>query len=197
MHSSRLWDDAGNEAITLNVMEFDDAGRLEYFGRFDEDDFEGAYRELDRRYYTGEGAPYAEAGVVGTEWVIAVSRGDYTKAFGELIEPNAGFENRSRSAFPDPLVSDRKESYEDLSNMVAATRSWPSVIHWLSPTLAIGRFEREAIGRDGERYSWVWILVTQSGADASVPVTCSNSTMRTRPSRTPRNGCSRVAPGSR
>lgn len=162
MHSSRLWDDAGNEAITLNVMEFDDAGRLEYFGRFDEDDFEGAYRELDRRYYTGEGAPYAEAGVVGTEWVIAVSRGDYTKAFGELIEPNAGFENRSRSAFPDPLVSDRKESYEDLSNMVAATRSWPSVIHWLSPTLAIGRFEREAIGRDGERYSWVWILVTES-----------------------------------
>ncbi len=34
-----------------------------YEGRFDEDDFEGAYRELDRRYYAGEGAAFAEAGV--------------------------------------------------------------------------------------------------------------------------------------
>ena len=31
-------------------------------GRFDEDDFEGAYRELERRYYAGEGAAFAEAG---------------------------------------------------------------------------------------------------------------------------------------
>ncbi len=28
-------------------------------GRFDEDDFDGAYRELDRRYYAGEGAAFA------------------------------------------------------------------------------------------------------------------------------------------
>ena len=28
-------------------------------GRFDEDDFEGAYRELERRYYAGEGAAFA------------------------------------------------------------------------------------------------------------------------------------------
>ncbi len=31
--------------------------------RFDEDDFESAYRELDRRYYAGEGAAFAEAGI--------------------------------------------------------------------------------------------------------------------------------------
>ena len=42
--------------------EVDDDGRIAYEGRFDEDDFEDAYRELDRRYYAGEGAAFAEAG---------------------------------------------------------------------------------------------------------------------------------------
>src|SRR6185369_11674922 len=58
----RMWDDAGNEATTLNIFELDDHGRIECWRRFDEDDFEGAYRELERRYYSGEGAAYAEAG---------------------------------------------------------------------------------------------------------------------------------------
>ena len=35
-------------------------------GRFDEDDFESAYRELERRYYAGEGAAFAEAGATVT-----------------------------------------------------------------------------------------------------------------------------------
>ncbi|WP_099039589.1 AAA family ATPase [Mycobacterium neglectum] len=161
MHSSRLWDDDGNEAITLNVMEFDDAGRLKYFGRFEEDDFEGAYRELDRRYYAGEGALFAESGGVATEWVVALNRGDYAKAFGELSDPNAGFENRSRSAFPDPSVSDPRTTYEDLNAMVGSTRTWPSAICILSPTLAAARLEQEAIGPGGEWYSWTWISVTE------------------------------------
>ena len=49
------------------MREIDDDGRIEYEGRFDEDDFEGAYRELDRRYYAGEGAAFAEAGATTTE----------------------------------------------------------------------------------------------------------------------------------
>ena len=161
MHWSRLWDDAGNEATTFDVMEFDDAGRLEYFGRFEEDDFEGAYRELDRRYYAGEGAAFAEAGALATEWIVALNRGDYAKAFGELSDPDAGYENRSRSAFPDPSVSDPAASYEDLNALVGSTRTWPSALRWLSPKLAVSRLDREAIGRDGERYSWTWILVSE------------------------------------
>ena len=159
MHWSRLWDDAGNEATTFDVMEFDDVGDLEYFGRFEEDDFEGAYRELDRRYYAGEGAAFAEAGALSTEWVAALNRGDYAKAFGELSDPDAGYENRSRSAFPDPSVSDLADSYEGLNAMVGSTRTWPSALRWLSPKLAVSRLDREAIGRGGERYSWTWILV--------------------------------------
>lgn len=161
MHSSRLWDDDGNEATTLNVMEFDDAGRLEYFGRFEEDDFEGAYRELDRRYYADEGAAFAEAGALATEWIVALNRGDYAKAFGELSDPDAGYENRSRSAFPDPSVSDAAASYEDLNAMVGAMQTWPSAFRWLTPKLVVSRLDREAIGRDGERYTWTWILVSQ------------------------------------
>ena len=161
MHSSRLWDDDGNEATTLNVMEYDDIGRLEYFGRFEEDDFEGAYRELDGRYYAGEGAAFAEAGALATEWIVALNRGDYAKAFGELSDPDAGYENRSRSAFPDPSVSDPAASYEDLNALVGSTRLWPSAFRWLSPKLVVSRLDREAIGRDGEQFSWTWILVSE------------------------------------
>ena len=46
----------------LHLIEVDDDGRIAYEGRFDEDDFEGAYRELEHRYYAGEGAAYAEVG---------------------------------------------------------------------------------------------------------------------------------------
>ena len=42
------------------MFELGDDGRIGYEGRFDEDDFEGAYRELERRYYAGEGAAFAE-----------------------------------------------------------------------------------------------------------------------------------------
>ncbi len=43
------------------MLELGDDERIVYEVRFDEDDFEGAYRELERRYYAGEGAAFAEA----------------------------------------------------------------------------------------------------------------------------------------
>ena len=58
---SRCSDDDGNETAILHVREIDDDGRFIYHGRFDEDDFDGAYRELERRYFAGEGAAFAEA----------------------------------------------------------------------------------------------------------------------------------------
>ena len=41
--------------------------------------------------------------------------------------------------------------------MVASARSWYSAVCWLSPTWFVGRYEREAVGRDGERYAWTHI----------------------------------------
>ena len=45
--------------------------------------------------------------------------------------------------------------------MVKSLRSWFSSVHWLSPTLNVGRLEREGVGTDGERYTWVRILVDE------------------------------------
>ena len=58
----------------FTFAEIGDDGRITYDCRFDEDDFEGAYRELERRYYAGEGAAFAEAGDLATEWMIALNR---------------------------------------------------------------------------------------------------------------------------
>ena len=71
---SLLSDESGNETTDLIVSEIDDDGRIIYEGRFD-DDFEAAYRELDRRYFDGEGAAFAESGGRSTQWTLAVNRG--------------------------------------------------------------------------------------------------------------------------
>ena len=57
---SRWSNEAGYETSYLHVTEIDGDGRISYYGRFDENDFEGAYRELTRRYCAGEGAAVAE-----------------------------------------------------------------------------------------------------------------------------------------
>ena len=52
----RWSNDSGFETTHLIVNETGEDGRFVYEGRFDEDDFEGAYRALEERYYAGEGA---------------------------------------------------------------------------------------------------------------------------------------------
>lgn len=158
---SRWADDDGNAATTLYVNETGDDGRILYHIRFDEDDFESAYRELERRFYAGEGVSFAEVGAVGTEYVIALIKGDLNRAFNELSSPGLQFENRSRIAFPDPVVSDARTSWGELNAMMLSTRTWASVGFWLSSRCLIARFEREAIGSDNERYSWAWLTVSE------------------------------------
>jgi class 3 adenylate cyclase/ketosteroid isomerase-like protein len=162
LNQSRMSDDSGNETVQLHVGEVGEDGRVTYEGRFDEDDFEGAYRELERRYYTGEGAAFAEAGLASVEWVTAVNRGDLDRAFGEFTTPDAHFENRSHTAFPDPSVSDPSASYRELTTVVASVRTWVSAVCWVSQDWGVGRLEREAVGRDGEPYAWTWLNVCAS-----------------------------------
>jgi class 3 adenylate cyclase/ketosteroid isomerase-like protein len=158
---SRWSDDDGNETAYLHVYEIGDGGRVIYGGRFDEDDFESAYRELDRRYYAGEGAAYAEGGTASTEAITAVNRGDLDRLFGELTAAGIHVENRSRSAFPDRSASDLRASFGELNAMVATSRTWLSAVCWLSPTWGVTRLDREAVGQDGELYAWTRILVLE------------------------------------
>ncbi len=69
--------------------------------------------------------------------------------------------DRTRSGFGgDRSAADLRVTYEDLTAMMESTRIWHSSIHWLSPTVAIGRFEGgEAVGRDGKRHAWSFVDV--------------------------------------
>ena len=127
-------------------------------GRFDGDDFEGAYRELERRYYAGEGAAHAEPGAVMLEIMIGMSRGDFGRLFGEFASPDLRVENRSRSGLPDRSSAQLRASFEDLSDLVASVRAWTSAIRWLSPTWCVMCLEREAVGPDDEQYTWTRLL---------------------------------------
>nr|WP_090343975.1 nuclear transport factor 2 family protein [Mycolicibacterium malmesburyense]CRL75206.1 adenylate/guanylate cyclase family protein [Mycolicibacterium malmesburyense] len=161
MVHSRWSDEAGNETTQLHVTEIDDQGLCIYDCRFDGDDFEGAYRELEQRYYAGEGAAYAEEGRVGTDYVIAMNRGDFDRLFGELTAPDMRLENRSASAFSDRSRAEFRASIEHLSNMVDSARTWNSVMRYLSPNWTVSRQEREALGHDGEPYAWTRLMVCQ------------------------------------
>jgi ketosteroid isomerase-like protein len=158
---NRWSNDAGYETTYLQLFEIDDDGLIHYEGRFDEDDFEGAYRELQRRYYAGEGAAFAEGGAIETEWIAALNQGDFDKLFGELTAPDMRVVSRSRSVFVDRCAAEVRGSFEELNAMVAWSRSWHSAMRWLSPTVVVFRFEREAIGHDGEKYTWAWLHVSE------------------------------------
>jgi hypothetical protein len=152
---------SGFEATYLNVHEFDDAGHLVEQVRFDEDDFEDAYRELERRYYAGEGAAFAAGGVLQTEHLTALNRGDLDRAFGELTAPDFRVTSRSRSVFGDRSVAEARASFEELAAMVASARSWASAACWVTPTICVHRQEREAVGLDGEQYAWTRIYTSE------------------------------------
>jgi hypothetical protein len=139
---TRWSDDAGNGTAYLHVFEIGDDGRQVYEGRFDEDDFEGAYRELERRYYAGEGAAFAEAGATTTDVAIAVFHGDFDRLFGELSTPEMRVENRSRSGFPDRPASVLRASLEVLNAMVASARTWLSSVCWVSPAWSTSNGQR-------------------------------------------------------
>ncbi len=130
-------------------------------GRFDADDFDGAYRELERRYYAGEGAPFALAGATATEFEMAMNERDFDRFFGELSTPDMRLENRSRSVFPDRSIAEFRASVEDLHAMVSSMRTWNSAMAWVSPAWAVVRQEREAVGLDGERFAWTRIYVAE------------------------------------
>ena len=158
---TRWSDDAGNETTYLQVMELSGDGRIAYHAAFDEDDFVSAYRELENRYFAGEGAAFAEAGAVTTDYMIAANRGDLDLLFGDLTAPGVYFENRSRSGFPDRSAAEYQAGTDDLFATMDSVRLWNTATCWLSPTVIIGRQVREARGRDGELYAWDRLLVSE------------------------------------
>ena len=143
------------------MFEIDRHGRIEFQGRFDEDDFESAYGELDRRYYVGEGAAYAAGGALQTDYTIAINRADLDRVFRELTSPDFRATSRSRSVFGERSAAEFRASLEELASMVASARTWISAVRWPSPAVCVVRMEREAAGLDGERYTWTRLNVVE------------------------------------
>jgi hypothetical protein len=54
-----------------------------------------------------------------------------------------------------------RSSVEELAAMVASAHIWYSAVCWLSPTCGVARFVREAVGSDGEEYTWAWLNVAE------------------------------------
>ena len=89
--------------------------------------------------------------------------------FNELISAGFHVDNRSRSVLSDRAAADFRSGVEALLAMVESLRTWNSAVCWLSPTHCVARNEREATGRDGEKYAWsdVEVFVTRDGRVAS------------------------------
>ena len=158
---NRWSDGSGNQSSSFQLVETDRDGLEVYGCRFDEDDFEGAYRELETRYYAGEGAAYAHYGLFNAEYVATMNRGDFDTMFNELSHPDLSFENRSRSVFPDRSAEELRANFKGLYAMLPSVRSWFSALRWVSPTTYVGRLEREGVGQGDERYAWSMILVNE------------------------------------
>jgi hypothetical protein len=148
--------------VSANARIVDESGRFIYEGRFDEDNFEGAYRELTSRYCAGEGAAVAEGIALGADLLIGANRGEFDRVFGELTAPEMRVINRSSGVFPDRTAAQLIASIEELNAMVEAVRMWNSVECWMSPRCVVARHERQAVGHDGERYEWARIFVFEA-----------------------------------
>jgi hypothetical protein len=158
--SSIASDTNGNKTSGLTVFEVKN-DLITYHGRFDDDDFESAYRELERRYYMGEGAAFSSVGATVLESTIALNTNDFDLLLNELCTSDMRVENRTRSAFPDRSITDLRATFGQLNSMVTSMRTWLSAVCWVSPECVVVRFERDAVGNSDEQYSWTRILVIE------------------------------------
>ena len=67
---ARLWDDVGNESTSFNLLELASDGLVGYHARFD-GTTSRARTGNSKRYYAGEGAPFAHNGHTAYAWQIA------------------------------------------------------------------------------------------------------------------------------
>ncbi len=192
---SRWLDDSGNETAYLHVREIDDDGRFTYDGRFDEDDFEGAYRELERRYYAAEGAAFAEAGLDARPTMRSPHQsGRPRQVVRRTHRPRASASRTVHAqAFPTARAEISRQLCTSWTRWSPRCGHGPRPICWLSPTWSVARQEREAVGQDGEHYAWTRLVVSEVRDGRIASIASSSSTTRRRRSPTPRNGCGATA----
>ena len=164
MGGIRWSDDAGNTSTYLLLVEVDDDERISYECWFDEHDFEGAYRELERRYYAGEGAAFAANGRPIAAFIEAMNRLDVESA-RRLCLPT--FRWRSPAATltaPERTLDEFFGWLQERARQTSAVDNFSSVVHWLSPECFVALGDVRAVGADGAEYRWTRIYVGEFGA---------------------------------
>ena len=125
------------------------------------DDFWSAYRELERRYYAGEGAPYAVGGRAAADWVITISNGDIEGVRRASHPDFRWYATPSALKDSERTVDDMFRWWQERGRQVSSQRHWVPALVWLSPNCAVSRGEIAAVGPDGEQYDWNLIIVTE------------------------------------
>ena len=114
----------GTRRPIFHVFEIGDDGQITYAGRFDEDDFDGAYRELERRYYAGEGAAFAQNGRALVDFIEAMDALD-TEAARRLSLPEFRWlAPPSTLTGEDRSVDDVFRWLEERAHQVSSVKNW-------------------------------------------------------------------------
>ena len=155
----RWSDDAGNQSTGFILSEIAPDGKVIYDGRFDEDDFDTAYRELEHRYYAGEGAEYAANGEVSVKFLEAMDALD-VEAARRVCVPTFRFFTPPATMTPQERTLDEFFGWlRERADQVSSVKNFGSVLRWLSPTCFVALGDVRARGTDGEEYAWARIYV--------------------------------------
>ena len=151
---SRWSDDTGNQATHLHVVELGDDGLIASLLYFDEDDFRAAYRELEARYYAGEGAAYANHGHTQSAFVEAMNQLDVAAARQQCRPEFRWMSPPKTLVAPVRTVDDVVTWWRERAEQVESLRNWNSALTWLSPKVLLATGEARGVTSDGAEYSW-------------------------------------------
>ena len=130
-----------------------------YDGRFDEDDFDTAYRELEHRYYAGEGAEYAANGEVSVKFLEAMDALDVEAARRVCVPAFRFFTPPATMTAQERTLDEFFGWLRERADQVSSVKNFGSVLRWLSPTCFVALGDVRARGTDGEEYAWARIYV--------------------------------------
>lgn len=157
----RFSDDSGNQACQYHVIEVDDAGLTVYVCRFDGDDVDSAYAELEARYLAGEGKPYAGNWTAAVRFMQAMDRLDVQAARGLSAPGFAWFSPASNLTTPKRPLDEFFTWIAERAAQVSSVKNYAATVHWMSPDIALVGGNVTAVGADGELYTWARPCVTE------------------------------------
>ena len=153
-------DDAGNESACLDLVEVRGTV-VHHLRRFDPDAFEDAYRELE----TGTTRAKARRTRPAASRCWKSCRHSLNRASSRREGPSTrGSRWFAPAASLKPLERTLEEMFEWLrqrGRQVSSQQHCVPAIQWCSPSCAVCRIEINAVGKDGERYTWSSVVVTQ------------------------------------